>query len=340
MSTFRSDTATLAPLPKTAAGYLRVPPSKITRTGVFSYVQPDGTTRRELRHPDHVFAAESLDSLRMIPVTHKHPGDLDATKAREFARGAVGDTITHDADSVLAPVGIFDADLIKAIEAGESELSCGYHCDFDPTPGEWNGQAYDGLQTAIRYNHLAVVSRGRAGHTVALKLDSAPEVKPMALIKVAGKDVECTQEIADAFTAMSKEVDSAKAAQAATAGERDVLAARADAAPAVDVRALVKARTALEREAEKHISSERFDSMSDVELQMEVVKTVLPALDLKDKAEAYVLAAYDAAIASRPSKAVAGLAAIKGAQTTRADAGISAHEQMIQRQANAWKVKK
>jgi len=337
VTVYRTDTAQLSPLQKTAAGYLRVPPSRLTRTGVFAYVQPDGSTRRELRHPDQVFDAESLDSLRMIPVTHRHPGDLDATKARDFARGAVGDSVTHDDDSVLAPIGIFDAELIAAIEAGESELSCGYHCDFDATPGEWNGQAYDGIQTQIRYNHLAVVPRGRAGHTVALKLDSATEVKKMATILVSGKMVECSQEIADAFAAMSKDFESAKAAQAATAGERDVLVARADAANAVDVRALVKARTALEREAEKHISTERFDSMSDVELQMEVVKNILPSLELKDRAPEYICAVYDAAVASRPSKATSGLAAVKGAQTTRSDAGLSARDKMIQRQANAWK---
>jgi hypothetical protein len=333
---YRTDSAQLAPLPKSSAGYLRVPPSRLTRVGVFAYTQPDGTVRRELRHPDHVFAPESLDTLRFAPVTHKHPGDLDATKAREHARGTVGDSVTHDDEAVLAPVGIFDAELIEAIEAGESELSCGYHCEFDATPGVWNGQEYDGMQTNIRYNHWAVVPRGRAGRDVALKLDAAQEVK-MASIKIGEKDVEVAAEVAEAFASLQKEV-------AGLTGERDAQKARADAAevakaPEVDVRALVKARVALETEAARHIPKDRFDSMDDLQLQLEVVKTLLPALVVEDKSAEYITAAYEAAIASRPSKSVAPLAAVKSVTAPRADSE-SPREAMIKRQANAWKGKK
>ncbi|KKL41024.1 hypothetical protein LCGC14_2367830, partial [marine sediment metagenome] len=43
----------------------------------------------------------------------------------------------------------YDADAIRNIEAGKVQLSCGYSCDFDPTPGEIDGEKYDGIQRNI-----------------------------------------------------------------------------------------------------------------------------------------------------------------------------------------------
>ena len=48
-------------------GYLETD-AIITRTGVFVYKNADGSTNRELRHPDDVFKADSLETLKMIPI--------------------------------------------------------------------------------------------------------------------------------------------------------------------------------------------------------------------------------------------------------------------------------
>ena len=42
----------------------------VTRTGVFFYKNPDGTIRKELRHPDDVLQEESLQTMKMIPLTN------------------------------------------------------------------------------------------------------------------------------------------------------------------------------------------------------------------------------------------------------------------------------
>jgi len=54
------------------------------------------------------------------------------------------------------------------------ELSPGYVCKIDNTPGEWNGQRYDRVQRGIRYNHIALLpsGAGRQGAEVALRMDS------------------------------------------------------------------------------------------------------------------------------------------------------------------------
>lgn len=336
----RFDTAILPPLPKTSAGYLRVP-GKLTRIGVLSYVQPDGTIRKEFRSEEEVFHVDSLDSMRLVPVTHGHPkGGLDSKSAQPMARGAVGDVVTRDGDHVAATVGIFDQALIEAIERGESELSCGYVCDMDLTPGEWNGEKYDAKQTNIRYNHLAVVPRGRAGHTVALKLDQE-DTKKMAVLKIADKEYECPQEVADAFNALASVAK-------ADAAERDAHKVRADAAEAAakvapaapDVRELVKARVALEREVVGVVAEDKMDALDDAQLKTELIKSVLPSMKLDGYTGDMINAAYGAAIAARPGKGASQMAAVRAAGAQRNDSKPDAYAAMVARQANAWKAKK
>lgn len=323
-------------------------PGKLTRVGIFPYLQADGTVRKELRCAEEVFNQDSLDSLRLVPVTHGHPkGGLDAKTAQPMARGAVGDVVTHDENYVTATVGVFDQSLIEAIERGESELSCGYRCDLDMTPGEWNGEKYDAKQINIRYNHLAVVPRGRAGHDVALKLDSAEVEERMALVKVGDKDFECPQEVADAFAAQAQALAAVTNKATADAADRDAQKQRADAAEAVvaqakkdapDVKALVKARVELERTAAEFVAVDKMDAMDDAAIKVEVVKSILPSMQLDPTNSVAVDVAYAAALAARPSKSAPGLAAVKAAGQ-RNDEKKSARDEMIARQANAWKGK-
>jgi hypothetical protein len=75
-------------------------------------------------------------------------------------------------------LSVHDADSIKEMETGEKvEVSCGYYCDLDETPGEWNGQKYDAIQRNIRGNHVAIVPKGRAGPEARIHLDAADAEK-------------------------------------------------------------------------------------------------------------------------------------------------------------------
>ena len=71
----RFDTFQVPKVEKTKEGYLR---GKViaSRAGVFEYLNFDGTVRRELRHPDEVFKTDSLDTMKMIPVTDDHPAEF------------------------------------------------------------------------------------------------------------------------------------------------------------------------------------------------------------------------------------------------------------------------
>ena len=68
---------------------------------------------------------------------------------------------------------IFDGDIVNEImskiQRGEHwDVSCGYSADLEERPGNFNGTEYDAIHKNIRYNHLSLVSKGRAGNEVGI----------------------------------------------------------------------------------------------------------------------------------------------------------------------------
>jgi hypothetical protein len=159
---------------KLSNGWMRID-GRITRTGVFTYRLPDGKLRRELRLPEEVFKADTMQSFALVPVTDEHPpAFLDATNTKEYARGSVAGTLRQDGQFVAGEMLVTDADLIAKLEGGKArEISCGYTCDLEESPGELNGERYDAIQRNIRGNHVAIVERGRAGPEARVRMDAA-----------------------------------------------------------------------------------------------------------------------------------------------------------------------
>ena len=176
MTVTRFDVAELGVTSKTPQGFLRAP-AYLTRSGVLDYRRADGTVRRELRPPSEVFAPASLATLGAAPLTDLHPAEMvSPANVRKLAIGHVSDDVRQDGQHVAANVTVQDKAAIAAVEAGQRrELSCGYTCDLDETPGTYHGQPYDAVQRTIRYNHVGIGPKnwGRAGSDVALRLDAA-----------------------------------------------------------------------------------------------------------------------------------------------------------------------
>lgn len=158
-----------------------VAPAAVTRVGVFVYRTPEGGEVRELRSAEEVFASESLASLRGAAVTEDHPAvPVTPENWAELTRGHVVESSVQaerESGHVAAELAINDAATIAKVQSRELvELSCGYSCDLDETPGTTeSGERYDRAQRNIRYNHVALGPRGwgRAGSSVALRLDSS-----------------------------------------------------------------------------------------------------------------------------------------------------------------------
>lgn len=151
--------------------------ARLTRTGVFIYRNPDGTERREYRSPAEVFKVDSMQTFVMAPVTLRHPPEMVTTEnAAQYTVGQLGENIRQDGIHMIAPLVLNTASAIAAVEGGMREVSCGYACDLDETPGvSPDGERYDARQYNIRGNHLAIVDAGRAG-TAAIKFDAAEQV--------------------------------------------------------------------------------------------------------------------------------------------------------------------
>lgn len=151
----------------------------LTRTGVFTYRHNDGTTTRELRHPDDVFDPAAVASFVQVPVTDEHPseGRVTPDNVKSYSVGNLGDTITMDGRLVKADMVIRDAKTIAKVQGEKGkpkrELSCGYSAEVIKEAGEYGGERYDHRQTNIRGNHVAIVRAGRAGSEVKLLLDAA-----------------------------------------------------------------------------------------------------------------------------------------------------------------------
>lgn len=170
---FRTDSAELAPLEMLPSGFARGE-ARLTRTGVFPYRFADGSERRELRHPDDVFDAKSVASLRMVPITDGHP-DVDVTveNVRDLSCGTVGSSVTIDGQRFLrADICLTDPKVIEGVKNGRPEVSCGYWADIEEVEGEYEGEKYDSRQRNITYNHLAAnIDAGRAGPDVKIRAD-------------------------------------------------------------------------------------------------------------------------------------------------------------------------
>jgi hypothetical protein len=168
--TFRfTDAVTVSGTRETADGYL-VAEARSVRTGIQQYLgsevgKADMDVVNVYRPEEEVFADASLQSFSHSPMTMNHPADaVTADNWKELSVGEVSTAAKRDGEWVMLPLILKDRAAIDAVKAGKCELSAGYTCTLDWTPGETpEGEAYDAIQRNIKINHLAVVDKARAG---------------------------------------------------------------------------------------------------------------------------------------------------------------------------------
>lgn len=169
----RHDSIPLAKAHYTEEGYLVDTPI-VTSVGIFDYKNEDGSIRKELRLPEHVFKPESLQSYKGKPIIVTHDAGLvNKNNVSDESVGTILSEGFQDGNDVRAEIIIHDANELK--RCGLKELSLGYSLDLVEEPGEWNGQHYDAIQTNIIINHLALVANARAGEQARLNIDGKDE---------------------------------------------------------------------------------------------------------------------------------------------------------------------
>jgi hypothetical protein len=205
----------------TDEGYLKVW-CKAARVGTQRYTRGDGTQVVEYRPEEEVSNPDSLASFGMKAVTLNHPKVLlDAKTTKLHQVGHAGSHVRFSDGFVEVALIVTDQEAIDAIQRGDAqEVSAGYRVDYDNTPGVTpEGESYDGIQRNILVNHIALVSRGRAGREARLLLDSCDrndavaEIKPpsnspaidMARITLDGLDIELPADSAGIVQSFVKE---------------------------------------------------------------------------------------------------------------------------------------
>lgn len=186
MSIQRYDSGRLAKAGTSPTGGARVV-ANVARTGIQLYKMTDGTTRREYRSPAEVFSPATLASYVGTVLTIGHPpaGVTPANYQKEAAGNVIAPTRVKGDDGheyIAALCDVNRADAIEKVDRGElSELSSGYRCDWDATPGTvpvgeaQAGEHFDGSQRNIIANHNAMLPEGRAraGRGARFQTDSA-----------------------------------------------------------------------------------------------------------------------------------------------------------------------
>ena len=163
----------LGKVERTPQGGARISAS-LARTGVLTYRNADGSTRREFVPPDEAFRADALDAINGAPVIVGHAAWINPSNYKEHSVGTVSDgSVRRDGDLVIGKVALQDADALRRVDTGElTEISLGYSLDYDPTPGEYKGERYDGTHRNRQVNHVALCAPGTSRAAVGFRFDS------------------------------------------------------------------------------------------------------------------------------------------------------------------------
>lgn len=174
-------------------GHLRVEMANISKANICPYYGREIPGCDELgldpnkfyrlyRDPEEL--AKAAPSFAGKPLLLIHTPVNADNHPRQVTVGSVGDDVRFEAPYLRSPLSVWDGEAIELIETDrQKELSSSYRYRADMTPGDVNGEAYDGVMRDIVANHVALVREGRAGPDVvvgdsALQPGSAePEVK-------------------------------------------------------------------------------------------------------------------------------------------------------------------
>lgn len=196
----------------TEEGYLVDHPI-LTSVGIFEYLNLDGSIRKELRLPEHVFSKESLRTYKGKPIIITH--DAGVVDKKNVEKEQIGTILTagyQDGEDVRAEIIIHNTDAMK--DSRLKELSLGYSLDLIEEPGEFNGEHYDAIQTNIIINHLALVENARAGEQARLNIDGSTEPE----LKGGKKEMEETKKMDTSLSPeeLKKAIEDYKAKKAET----------------------------------------------------------------------------------------------------------------------------
>jgi hypothetical protein len=353
-------------------------PAYIGRTGVQLYTYDDGTVVREYRPPEEVFSPESLATWPALALTILHPSEpVSPQNWSALAKGHVGDDPRKDGQFLAVDVVVKDAAAIAALGESLVEVSCGYFCQLDPTPGvSPEGEEYDVIQRGIIGNHVALGPEGwgRAGGDVKVYAGDSKD-SPRSAVHRQGSayptGVKANQEAPPVKTDNATATPAAPAAAPATVAqvqviplaehervcaERDSLKAQLTTATTAQASMDSKMadRVAIRLQASKLDSALDVTKGTERDVMVSAIKAVDQAFTADGRSDEYIRARFDieferanqapkgdggaAPVATQTGAQMAAVVANIG-KTDAADGNLAviAAAKMKERNANAWK---
>ncbi|MCG4266946.1 DUF2213 domain-containing protein [Acetobacter senegalensis] len=225
-------------------GRLRVAATPISKANICPYMGREIPSSRELgldperiyqmlRDPDELKKAAA--SFNGLPVLEEHYHVTAANPRRDLVVGTTGNEATFDAPYLMNSLVIWDGDAIDRIKTGEQrELSSAYRYRADMTPGEYEGEKYDGVMRDIVGSHVAVVPSGRAGPDVLVadaqledpNMKKIPKNKQGALLAKLRPFLAQDADLEACKKAMDEDMDDKTAKDDACETLRNLLAGR------------------------------------------------------------------------------------------------------------------
>ena len=296
----------------------------VTNIGVFPYLNEDGSIHRELRLPEEVSKQESLQSLKMKPVSNLHPDEeITAENIKKHQVGFTGDDVRWDGLHVSVPITITDPETIQEIKEGKRGLSAGYSLTLEEASGNYLGTQYHAIQRDIRYNHIAIVPFGRAGDAARIRMDSnsayyekhenkiEEDIMPLKKITLDGVDYEAEAEVIKTLNQKGtelenalKKVDSLNKDFTVLTAERDTLKDQVDQLKK-EIETIKTDETRIDEAVEKRLKIlsaakdaeiEVEEKSTELEIQKAVITKVFPQANLEKKDQIYIDARFDGAV--------------------------------------------
>jgi 8-oxo-dGTP pyrophosphatase MutT (NUDIX family) len=118
-----------------------------------------------LRDPEEL--EKAAPTANNIPLLDQHVPVSAADHKPDLIVGATGSDAVFNAPYLDQSLVVWTKKAIRGIETGsQQEISCAYYYRADMTPGTYEGVTYDGVMRDIKFNHVAIVEKGRAGPDV------------------------------------------------------------------------------------------------------------------------------------------------------------------------------
>ncbi len=158
-----------------ANGWWIIKNNPLSKVGIYPYLgkQIDDSLEpnkvyRVYRPASELLNEKTVKSFNLVPLINDHEmlGKDFKPAEKKGIDGIIYNPRVAHKNMLIGNIKIYSQKMMRDIKNGKKELSMGYTCTYDLTPGDWDGQHYDVVQRDLRGNHVALVDKGRMGSDV------------------------------------------------------------------------------------------------------------------------------------------------------------------------------